>query len=176
MTTLTVQEAQANLAAAEAVAAKRKRDSALAEIQRLSAEGVELQAEFERIAPIVRDAQNERLALNGQLIRARQMIEVYSEPLDPATFPSAAALAEHARQLELWQAEQRELLRRHEAAVMREGGRMRCIEIQNALVRLQSEIGNQQNIARGLRPGEVRDSGLHFVTEDFIGHTQMPPR
>jgi hypothetical protein len=167
---MNVAQAEEALVTARAEAARQKRAEAVAEVKRLSAQGSAMRLELEQIIPTVMQAERDRLALHGQLHNAMRQISHYSAPLDPLKFPSKKDHAEHAHQLALWQARQKELLVQHADAVRRESGRLRGIELQSELVRLSHSIANWTAIAEGRMPGEIV-GGVYTVGEDFLGHT-----
>ena len=173
----TVAQAETALAVARVEEQKQKREDARREIQRLTAEGAKLKAELEPLVTQVKQAQNERLHLHGQLLQARSQIASYSAPLDPLTFPSAKDEAERRKQLAAWQEQQKELLKQHRTVVERESVRPYAVKVQQTLVRLQYEIANLTAIAEGRRPGQLAEGGLFTVGEDFLGNSQCgPPR
>jgi hypothetical protein len=172
MTTLSVPEAEQQLAAAQAVAAKERRENATREIQRLRREGVPMLKRLRALAAVIHEAQNTRLKLNGLLLQARAQIASFSIPLDPMEFPSDADIAEHARQLTLWQARQKELLAQSEECLRRESWRMEAIGLQDRVNRMYQEMKNLTAVAAGRLPGQLESGGLAQGLEDFIGHTQ----
>jgi chromosome segregation ATPase len=172
MSTLSVAQAETQLAAAQAENAKQKRENAKREIQRLRAEGATLTKELRPLAAQVREAQAERLKLHGLLLQARNQINFYAAPLDPLTFPSDEDIAEHGKQLTLWRNRQKELLAAHEDCVRREGVRAEAVTLQKRLEHLQYSINNLSAVAEGRRPGQLEGGGVFQNVEDFIGHTQ----
>jgi len=82
---------------------------------------------------------------------------------------SEAAIAEHARLLDLWRKEQKQLLARHAAAVARESVRHEAVKLQDCLTRITFEMNNQTAIAEGRFPGQVAEGGLFRVGEDLFG-------
>ena len=163
-----VAQAEQQLAAARAEEAKRKREDAKQQIKRLTAEGANLKAELKALAAQINSAQADRLRLHGQLVQARNQINIYAAALDPLTFPTEKDERERLQQLAARQARQKELLAQHEDAVRRESVRMHAIQVQNELRRIQYELENQTAIAEGRKPGEV-SGGAYMGVEDFIG-------
>jgi hypothetical protein len=165
----TVEQARIALAAAVKQAEQARREDAKRYIEVLRREGAEITALLDPMKAQVKEAQNERLKLSRQLAVARDNVEAYSTPLDPMTFPSDAAIAEHVRQLDLWRQEQKQLLARHQAASERENVRHNAVKLQNRLTHITIEMNNQTAIAEGRFPGQVAEGGLFRVGEDLIG-------
>jgi chromosome segregation ATPase len=153
-----VQEAEAVLAAATRQAAQERRQNAKQKIQELRREGAKLRAEFEPLAAQIREAQNTRLRIHGELVRARNQIAFYSTPLDPLDFPSDKEIAEHARQLEAWRARQAELLVQSADARDREGVRPQAVALAKRMDQIRFEIANWTAVASGIKPGQVEGS------------------
>ena len=174
---VTVSEAEKQLAAARAEAARQQRKDAQRKLQELRREGAELLAELEPLAAQIRSAQNERLRLNGQLVKARNQINAYSQPLDVSNFPSDADIRAHAAQLRQWQGRQKELLALHRAAVERESVRPRAVALEKRLEQLRFEVQNWTVIAEGGTFGEV-EGGVYQNVGDFIGSGSQvgPPK
>jgi hypothetical protein len=170
-TTLTVAEAETTLAAARADAAKLEREQALAKIQELRRVGAELMQQLRPMVAQINQAQADRLRLHGELMNARNQIAIYSQPLDPLTFPTDADIAAHAEQLRLWRKHQKELLAQSEDACLRESIRLRAVALQTELNHLQQMIRNLIPIAEGRRVGDM-EGGLYQGVEDFIGNLQ----
>jgi chromosome segregation ATPase len=162
-----VAQAEAALARARAEDAKQKREDAMVEIKRLSREGAELLKQLRPLTAQIKQAQQERLNLHGQLLQAQQQIAVYSAPPDPLTFPSDAEIEAHAAQLVLWQDRQKSLLRQHAAAVQRESVRPHAVTLNNRLEHVEYEIRNLSAVAEGHKPGEIQ-GGLFIGVESFL--------
>jgi chromosome segregation ATPase len=163
-------EAQQQLRTAIAEEQRAKSQAALEQIKILTAQGAALRAELEPLVAQIKQAQDERLRLHAELMRARTQVNHYSAPLDPLTFPSAEDEAERLRQLDLWQAEQARLLAAHRAAMEREAVRPRAIRLANQLNALQYSISNLSAVAEGRTPGSI-EGGL-FTVEDFLSSAQ----
>lgn len=178
MSTATIAEQlERQLAAARSEESRKKREDALAQIERLSDEGAQLKALLAPLQEQINGALNERLRLNGLLRQARSQVLAYSAPLDPLTFPSQADKEEHARQLGLWKEGQRKLLAANTANEARMGVdvRLNAARLARRLETVAQEISNLTAVAEGRRPGETK-GGLSYVGEDFIGNSQLPPR
>jgi len=158
MSSVTVIEAENVLAKAKAAAQKQRCEDAKQRIQELRREGAELRKQYKPLAQQVLQAQQDRLRLHAELVRARNQIAVYSVPLDPLDFPSDADVAEHAQQLVLWQKKQAELLDKHRDAVEREAARIPAIALAQRMENVRLEIQNWSTVAEGIRPGQVKGS------------------
>ncbi len=147
--TLSVLEAEQQLAAARANVQRLRREDAVRKIEELRREGAALRERLPSLEAQVAQAQAERLELHPQLLTARDQIAHYSAPLDPLTFPTDAEIAEHARQLALWQKRQQELLARHKHASQRETAQEELIAVKNNVAQMQQAIRNLSALAAG---------------------------
>lgn len=163
MSTIAVVQAEAALAIARAEQAKQERENATREIKRLTTEGVKLRAALHKLIKQVNNAQTDRLILHSELQKAREQIGIYSEQLDPLTFPTPEDEAKRVMQLGLWQERQVELQRLHKEACRRESVRVQAAEMQQQLLNMQYEIRNLMAIAQGRRPGQLPQGGLSRV-------------
>jgi hypothetical protein len=174
MTTAT--ELRQQLARAVDEEARQKRAEAAKRIEALSAEGAALTAELEPLAAQINAAQNERLRLHGELLQARNQVNIYSAPLDPLTFPSEKDEHDRLEQLAAWKKRQQELLELHSDCVRKESVRPSAVALQRRLSQLTFEIQNLSAVAEGRRPGQIEGS-VSMGVEDFLGSSQVgPPR
>jgi hypothetical protein len=158
------------LVSARAEERKAKRQAAKEQIKQLRREGAALLKMFRPMVPKIRAAEQERLKLNGLLSQAKNRIEFYSAPLDPAQLPTNEKLAAHAAQLTAWKAKQQKLLAQYADAVKRESIRAEAVAIQNRLQYLWYSLQNLGATAEGRRPGELSEGGAFKGMEDFLGH------
>jgi len=170
-TYITVAEAERQLAAARAEAAKLERENALQELAVQGQEGAALVEELTPLATKINTLQNKRLELYGLLLQARNQIAVFSQPLDPLTFPSTKQIAKHDEQLRSWKQRQKELQRESMKVSEEEwSARQRALLLVAKLTHLKFVTSNLSAIASGLRPGQI-EGGLFLVGEDLLGHS-----
>ncbi len=155
MTTLSVEEAEAQLSAARANVERQKCENAKQEIERLRREGAAIKKRLPSLEAQVAQAQQERLNLHEPLLTALAQIATYSKPLDPFSFPTDEEIAEHAQQLVLWQERHRELLAKAADASRREAAQDEAIAQKNRLVGLECQIRNLTAVAAGRKTGEI---------------------
>src|SRR6266849_3902209 len=118
MTTLSVEEAEAQLSAARANVERQKCENAKQEIERLRREGAAIKKRLPSLEAQVAQAQQERLNLHEPLLTAL------------------------AQQLVLWQERHRELLAKAADASRREAAQDEAIAQKNRLVGLECQIRN----------------------------------
>ena len=168
MSSVTVIEAENVLAKAKAAAQKQRCEDAKQRIQELRREGAELRKQYKPLAQQVLQAQQDRLRLHAELVRARNQIVFYSTLLDPLDFPSDKQIAEHAAQLETWRKRQQELLALSKNASERESIRPQAVALAKRMDQIRFEIANWSVVVEGRKPGEAA-GGVYQNVEDFIG-------
>jgi hypothetical protein len=181
MTTSTVTELERQLKATEAETEKLKRKMKEAKqleiertLEKLSREGAAVKAEFDPMAAGLNNDQNLQLRLHAELVRAKEQINVHSQPLDPLSFPSRTAERNRLRNLAEWKDRQRQLLLQHHDCVRRQSVRPRAIQLARRLDQIRFEIQNWTAILEGRRPGQI-EGGTFQGVEDFLGNSQVGP-
>ena len=172
MSTVTVSQAEQQLATVRAEAQKLERENAKQKIQELSREGAALVKKLYPLTAEVKDLQDARLTLSAKLVRARDQIASFSQPLHPLTFPSSEDIVTHERQLAWWRGEQKRLVAKHlEVYASEVDARRRAMAMNNRLIQITFEIQNLTAVAEGRMPGQPAEGGLFRVSENFLGHT-----
>jgi hypothetical protein len=136
--------------------------------------GAELQDEYDRSAPGVKQGQRDRIALLLQVHSVRLDLEARAKPLDELTFPSAFQINKQRDEVAMLTAKLTGLLDLLADAERRCEPLLECVRLQNAIVNQRFAVRNLRTLVAGGRPGFL-EGGLS-TSVDFIGNTQMPPR
>jgi hypothetical protein len=171
---MTSTELRQQLKEAEAEEANEKRRAADERVKALSQLRARLIDELEPEARQVHTAQNERLKLDGELPRVRDMIATLSQPPDPLSYSSRASERNRLRQLTELKALQKELLLKRADCVRKESVRAHAIQLQSRIQTIEYQIKNLSVIAAGGKIGEVT-GGVSQGLENFLEGSQIGP-